>query len=199
MIVSTMPSTHRTAGAIKTDTHIIVPDPPNPLPSVSTDKISISSKNSALGLALSTTNIDMDNAGNTGQKDTVINQQTSSQSRHSSPIATAPNSPPNIHSPSKVPTSPLKRRRSAVSANSGDDSAPGLLTKKASLSPTPAEKIDNENATLAHHLWAYLSQRESDLDDGRRLWLNKYNTLRQHESELQVRQKSLNDRVLALE
>jgi hypothetical protein len=132
---------------------------------------------------------------------TVSVPQHPPKNRHPSPLASGSN---NIsyhpNKSAKTSSSALKRRRSVVSINSSDDTSDDLLLKKVFVSPNkPVDQIELDDATLAHRLWAYLSKQEATLDDGRRLWLNKYNILKQHEDDLQTRQKSLNDRVQSLE
>jgi hypothetical protein len=52
----------------------------------------------------------------------------------------------------------------------------------------------DDDATLAHHMWAYLSKRENTLDDGRRLWLFKFKAIKAMEDTFRDHQESLKRR-----
>jgi hypothetical protein len=54
--------------------------------------------------------------------------------------------------------------------------------------------ILDDDATLAHHMWAYLSKRENTLDDGRRLWLFKFKAIKAMEDTFRDHQESLKRR-----
>jgi hypothetical protein len=196
-----MTSAHSIADSANIDALANVPDLKNPPSSITINRESSLSGESESGTALPATRSDMETLRNAESTGTAIIPQLSRKSRHASSSGSGSNnlgSHPNKSIKSSSTT--LKRRRSVVSISSNDDTNVTILSKKTLLPPNAqTSAIDLDDATLAHRLWAYLSKQEAALDDGRRLWLNKYNILKQHEDDLQARQKNLNDRVQALE
>jgi hypothetical protein len=111
----------------------------------------------------------------------------------------------NLKSSSPLPSSAQNTvkadSRSAVT--NGDSTAKASspeATSKSAASSKPS--IDLDDATLAHRLWAYLQDKQLDLDDGRRAWTNAYYGVKKQAEELERKKTALEnwrDQLLKLE
>jgi hypothetical protein len=64
------------------------------------------------------------------------------------------------------------------------------------------QDIDFDDATIAHRMWMYLHNKQIDLDDGRRAWVNAFNGVKKQAEELERKKQALEkyrDGLVALE